>query len=36
MLERWQKFLDYLKRLHRMQSTLKLMKGEMEQCYKPY
>lgn len=36
MLERWQKFLDYLKRLHRMQNTLKLMKGDLEQCQKIY
>ncbi len=43
MLEKWQDMLQKLKKksrgeaiLSRMQNTLKIMKGELEKCYKPY
>lgn len=36
MLKRWNTMLKDLKRLKKMQNTLKKMKGELEQCYKPY
>lgn len=35
ILERWQNLLKDLKRLKRMQDTLKFMKGELNKCYKP-
>lgn len=34
MLERWQTLIKDLKRLQRMENTLKKMKGELERCYK--
>lgn len=35
MLERWQTMLKDLKRLQKMQNTLKIMKWRLSQCYKP-
>lgn len=35
ILERWQNLLKDLKRLKMMQDTLKIMKGELNKCYKP-
>lgn len=34
MLKKWQTFIKDLKRLQRMENTLKKMKGELGKCYK--